>query len=83
MQGDLTTITATLLIRDEGALSNGYVVTMTGDPQPVATFFPCVQLLSEAWRDDFRTLCKHIVEDQFQSQGLRVNWVEPRTLAHD
>jgi hypothetical protein len=81
MHDDLTTITASLLVREDGALVHGYVVTMTSEPLCVASLMPCTDLLSEAWREDFRTLCQHIVEEQFQAQGLRANWVMPRAQA--
>jgi hypothetical protein len=77
MRDDLVTITASLLIRQEGARVSCYAVTMTSEPYRVASLWLADVALSETWREEFRALCQHIIEERFTAQGMRPKWVLP------
>lgn len=81
MGGEFVTVTASLLVHREGSSLNGYVVTTMREQYLVASLTLCAETLSDAWREDFRGLCKHIVEEKFSAQGMRLNWVLPQAPA--
>jgi hypothetical protein len=78
MPREFVTLTASLIIHQEGSYANGYVVTSTREQYRVASLMLCGEALSDEWREEFRGLCKHIVEERLDAQGMRLNWVTPQ-----
>jgi len=77
MRDDVVTITAALLIQQDGPTITGQVMTAAGRKWPVATINFGIAPVSDTWREEFRTLCKHLVEESLDTQRMQFNWVRP------
>jgi hypothetical protein len=81
MREDFTTVTATLQVWQEGSTAHGYVQLTSGAPYRVASLQMDAVALSETWREEFRALCQHIVDEKFATQGMRASWITPQARA--